>query len=624
MYIPSDYYREFKAYCEEEFQNNNGIYDSFTDEQVEVIKDYFRWRSKRRVHELCRNTTLAVKPKKAEILSSLMGGATDWEYDGCVDMGYFGGGRCDLGHTLRYEHYAYSPSTGRRLVFGVNCASDFFGIEPEKLRKISEVQSEVLEEIKFIAFIINTGRHREYINKEYGDLVDIIAAFRDRLNEVFGYEWNQMMGAFLKVKLPLTPSMLNRIEYVRSKFYNKYLASKKKLEALAPYIGNDKEIAGSILTGTWHELFYTKVILDTVLGNNKYEAKQKSAMLRLGAGYHKAHALLKQGKVDIIQIARSGAVQVYKVKTQKGIRLATKSEISDNVVELFVERIPIVKDEEYKMISIFAWGENGLSSFYEQSGCENGHDNAEKVVKSSKLMVDAIRWVVNNVEYLKSIEQKLNNKSGNLVEYPDSADDGSITTPIKDALMRLYRDPEVANKASVGGFYSTVLDICKRHALYGYELSPKQAAVIRKAYLDMYSNKVEAKAQSGELDIMKKIELLLKNKDLPEMKKHQFAFQVIETVKKYGRVSDKQRNVIERAYKALEQALGQGSVFIENNSKQPVTVISTYDEDKNSVFENRATKKRIGAGFLGNIPSISEMSQALGLGMLKSDDKEAQ
>ena len=74
MYIPSDYYREFKAYCKEEFQNNNGIYDSFTDEQVEVIKDYFRWRSKRRVHELCRNTTLAVKPKKAEILSTLMGG----------------------------------------------------------------------------------------------------------------------------------------------------------------------------------------------------------------------------------------------------------------------------------------------------------------------------------------------------------------------------------------------------------------------------------------------------------------------------------------------------------------------------------------------------------------------
>lgn len=624
MYIPSDYYREFKAYCKEEFQNNNGIYDSFTDEQVEVIKDYFRWRSKRRVHELCRNTTLAVKPKKAEILSTLMGGVTDWEYDGCVDMGYFGGGRCDLGHTLRYEHYAYSPSTGRRLVFGINCASDFFGIEPEKLRKISEVQSEVLEEIKFIAFIINTGRHREYINKEYGDLVDIIAAFRDRLNEIFGYEWNQMMGAFLKVKLPLTLSMLNRIEYVRNKFYNKYLASKKKLEALAPYIGNDKGIADSILTGTWHELFYTKVILDTVLGNNKYEAKQKSAMLRLGAGYHKAHALLKQGKVDIIQIARSGAVQIYKVKTQRGIRLATKSEISDNVVELFVERIPIVKDEEYKMISIFAWGENGLSSFYEQSGCENGRDNAEKVVKSSKLMVDAIRWVVNNIEYLKGIEQKLNNKSGNLVEYPDSADDGSITTPIKDALMRLYRDPEVANKASVGGFYSTVLDICKRHALYGFELSPKQAAVIRKAYLSMYSSKVEAKAQNGDLDIMKKIELLLKNKDLPEMKRHQFAFQVIETVKKYGRVSDKQRNVIERAYKALEQALGQGSVFIENNSKQPVTVISTYDKDKNSVFENRTTKKRIGAGFLGNMPSISEMSQALGLGVLKSDDKEAQ
>lgn len=623
MYIPSDYYREFKAYCEEEFQNNNGIYDSFTDEQVEVIKDYFRWRSKRRVRELCRNTALAVKPKKAEILSTLMGGATDWEYDGCVDMGYFGGGRCDLGHTLRYEHYAYSPSTGRRLVFGITCASDFFGIEPEKLRKISEVQSEVLEEIKFIAFIINTGRHREYINKKYGDLVDIIAAFRDRLNEVFGYEWNQIMGAFLKAKLPLTPSMLNRIEYVRSKFYDKYLASKKLLETLAQYIGNDKEIADSILTGAWSDIFYTRVILDTVLGNNKYEAKQKSAMLRLGAGYHKAHSLLEQEKVDIIKIASNAAVQVYKVKTQKGVRLATKSEIADNVVELFVERLPIVKDEEYKMISIFAWGKNGDSSFYGQSGCEDGHDNAEKIVKSSKLMVDAIRWVVNNVEYLKGLEQKFNSKSGHFVEYPDSADDGSTTTPIKDALMRLYRDPEVANKASAGGFYSTVLDICKKHALYGYELSPKQAAVIRKAYQDMYSSKAEAKQQNGELDIMKKIELLLKNKDLPELSKHQFAFQVIETVKKYGKVSDKQRNIIEKAYEALEQALGQGSVFIENNSKQPVAAIST-DDDKNSLFETRATRKRIGAGFLGNMPSISEMSQALGLGMFKSDDKEVQ
>ena len=40
MYIPNDWYTEFEEYKKNEFYGNEGLYDNFTEEQFETIKDY--------------------------------------------------------------------------------------------------------------------------------------------------------------------------------------------------------------------------------------------------------------------------------------------------------------------------------------------------------------------------------------------------------------------------------------------------------------------------------------------------------------------------------------------------------------------------------------------------------
>lgn len=50
----------------------------------------------------------------------------DWLYCGVIDTGYMGGGICERGHLLRYEHIIENIKTGERKVLGVNCVEHYF------------------------------------------------------------------------------------------------------------------------------------------------------------------------------------------------------------------------------------------------------------------------------------------------------------------------------------------------------------------------------------------------------------------------------------------------------------------------------------------------------------------
>ena len=231
---------EFEDYKRAEMAGNSNVYTSFNSSEISAIHNYFRWMTKKRFKNLCKNTSLIAKPKKAETLSNIMENATDWVYDGCVDQGRVGASHCELGHALRYEHYAYSPSLNKHIKFGVTCASDFFGIEPDKLRKINSIQAETLEEIKEIVFIRNTGKQTEYIKRYYNDFFNMLKILGNDAISIIGENWLNQIQAFLKLNLPLTKSMINRLEYVRINYYKPKIKEIEGLKELKGYIGNDE------------------------------------------------------------------------------------------------------------------------------------------------------------------------------------------------------------------------------------------------------------------------------------------------------------------------------------------------------------------------------------------------
>jgi hypothetical protein len=209
-YLPNSFLDEFAEYHLDNFDGNANIYSSLTKPQMTLVKDYFRWRSKLIFDEQKASKLLRTSLKKAKDLGELMGDAKDWYYDGTVDTGFKGGSHCELGHALRYEHYAFSPSLSKQIIFGSTCMSDFFELDPVVLKNITQAQETLLKEVKSIVFVMKTDKSEEY-GKDYKDLWEVLKFFKGQFNDAIpnGAGWSRFIGGFAKEKLPLTRSMLH-------------------------------------------------------------------------------------------------------------------------------------------------------------------------------------------------------------------------------------------------------------------------------------------------------------------------------------------------------------------------------------------------------------------------------
>lgn len=217
-YVPKEWEDEFVDYHLTYFESNGNIYEGLNSKQMTVVKSYFRWRSKVLFEEKNAPRVLRANPSKTRVLADLMGDARDWYYDGTVDTGKVGGSHCELGHALRYEHYASSPSLKRSIVFGSKCMSDFFEVDQVVLKEIMLAQEFLLKEIKVVVFIMKTGKLSEYKLK-YKDLWTVMKGLSGKFNSIKrnGSSWAKYMAEFDKVGLPLTRSLLST--YVT--FYHK-------------------------------------------------------------------------------------------------------------------------------------------------------------------------------------------------------------------------------------------------------------------------------------------------------------------------------------------------------------------------------------------------------------------
>jgi hypothetical protein len=209
-YVPKEWETEFVDYHLDHFESNSNIYEGLTNKQHSLIKTYFRWRSKLLFEEKNAPRILRSNPTKSQTLANLMGNATDWIYDGTVDTGVVGGGHCELGHALRYAHFAASASLGKAIIFGSKCMSDFFEVDQAVLKEIMSAQEFLLKEIKVIVFILNTGKLDEFKTR-YSDMWSTLQSLNGNFNKIkrHGSGWVKFMSDFDKAGLPLTRSLLS-------------------------------------------------------------------------------------------------------------------------------------------------------------------------------------------------------------------------------------------------------------------------------------------------------------------------------------------------------------------------------------------------------------------------------
>lgn len=584
MYLPGAWEREFEQYKKDELKYNENLYDNISLSQYKVIQEYFRWMSKNRVRELTKDTSLEVLPEKAVELASRFGNVDDWEYDGCVDTGYFGGGECELGHALRYEHYAYSASTGQTIIFGVKCVSDFFGIEPKKLRSINKVQAEILEEVKLIIFILETGKYKEYIGRYYKDLLDVVKALKPNVNKYFGADWNEQMAEFISVGLPLTPSMIDRFNWVKQRYYKRAI----KLLKIK-------------------DLFNDGVILDALdrigFEPDTYAAKSVLSWMRDEKEAIR-NKLDTDNKRKVIVILGSKTEDLYRdfMNRGKDLKIYIRNAESGNLT-------PDIREKITKL-------DSAINGRYDT--------DSEYFITNAKDINNAIDWATNGG--FKEIESE--------VEVPEIHEviryiDENCPRPTSYWILRI------------------ALETIEKYRRYNIQLSTKQISMLHDAYYmiremkhsgrDKDTKDTEDKnnyrdiANQRYLDNLYKIELIEKyaednkgdTKKLRRIKILGFASRVIDTVRTNERLSEKQLIYIDEAFNEINKVINEGKENNIINNKENVVKEEADIEELDigePIREPKIDASRIQSGkgnMIIRVPTTSEMSGMLGQGVLE-------
>ena len=151
------------------------LFYSLEEDDIIMIMEYMKWRSK--AEAINQGIQIWDKPVSAKLREM----ASDWEFAGVCDYGYFGAETCVEGHPIRYAYNVHSPSVGITVPFGVKCVSDFFDVPQVKMNAYKKffklAQNELLR-------CLNEGR---YINNdtEFLNNMDFILGLKDKSFETF-------------------------------------------------------------------------------------------------------------------------------------------------------------------------------------------------------------------------------------------------------------------------------------------------------------------------------------------------------------------------------------------------------------------------------------------------------
>lgn len=213
----------------------NDVFRSMTSEQKQVLKDYYTWYTVKVYEQLAKSTRLDLALGKAEKLAQLRG-IEEWKFGGVWDTGFNGGGKCELGHSLRYEYYAIPAteadkviapgSSARRgesyrkrlessdykIIFGETCASDFFNIRPDEMKKLVKTRKIMSDEIEEMAGILANGLETDQ-KRKCALLYEIIKRLESNsglegIYKVFGKRVGITLLQFIKTNMPFPFSLV--------------------------------------------------------------------------------------------------------------------------------------------------------------------------------------------------------------------------------------------------------------------------------------------------------------------------------------------------------------------------------------------------------------------------------
>lgn len=184
-----------------------------TESQRNAVKNFYIWYTVGQYQDLAKSIKLNLAPGKLETLTELRG-EEDWVFAGIEDLmitqaSY---GNCTLGHQLRYAYYAAPVSSSKDpstwIIFGKDCAGDFFDISKEDMEKLVTAKNNMTDELTVLVKQIQEGTVQKAIERT-AFLNGMIKKGIEKkvLTRAFG-EVARYAVDYLRVGLPLPKSLV--------------------------------------------------------------------------------------------------------------------------------------------------------------------------------------------------------------------------------------------------------------------------------------------------------------------------------------------------------------------------------------------------------------------------------
>lgn len=164
----------------------------------------------------------------------------DWIYCGIKDTGYKGGGVCERGHHLRYEHVIRNKNTDEYKVLGVNCVEHYFdNIDKEKVKKLKTIvrrykndkndfETAIKDMVKYY------GDFDNYLDKCF--YIYALKNYKDIFSQSFLTKANSILVANLPLPRNITKFVFNtmdkKLNYSDFAEFNIINKSKEKIHKL--------------------------------------------------------------------------------------------------------------------------------------------------------------------------------------------------------------------------------------------------------------------------------------------------------------------------------------------------------------------------------------------------------
>jgi hypothetical protein len=289
--------------------------------------------------------------------------------------------------------------------------------------------------------------------------------------------------------------------------------------------------------------------------------------------------------INLDKLLKFGKIEVYKIEAADGLRYATQGEVANGVKGLIGEYIYTAGEEEYKNLCLLQWSFSGIGYFYKQAGYNLKYDDKGKVLTSFYEMItqsayglkNLFDWisVKSNFETAIAKIKKMQKKHG--YKYATYAkDEVTEEITIKQLVYNIYR---VFPRNSTNYEYRRALALALKNYKNKKPLTPSEVSWLREVYEKHAVDINKEVISAGEnKEIKDKCEKLLAERYSGRINQNHFAYNIIETLKKYNysKCTDKQMDIINKAYYIIgEQPISKSND--EDNNSNKTEIISDND-----------------------------------------------